>query len=372
VLAAVKENYPNMVGQIISKIGRAPMLMGAYGAFPDIWMEKDGQLVYGGIQPEVKTALEKLAEWYRAGYIDPEFVIVDAEAKWVAGDVFSRSAMWWQSWVNNVPLTQNVPECVLSSLPYLKGPSGLQGKAMGSGVSTSAYAIASSCANPVALFVHRNHYTDSAYRNMEDLRSKYEFRYASEPNQVPINQDEFLAMLDEGVDLDKARAARRFDYAMQGPDQGDSEGFFNEYVDHGLRHGIKTYQRATDLRDALVEGLTLMKNGGDKETLGDYPKALYEQVLDAWGMMLCMAHLDGALVAQSFRDTEVRERFVGAPTEAMVEHKAYLDKLQDETYVKIIMGEAPASAFDQFVDDWMGNGGDQIVKEVNDWYLNSK
>ena len=36
----------------------------AYGAYPGIWVEKDGQLAYGAIQPECKTALAALHDMY--------------------------------------------------------------------------------------------------------------------------------------------------------------------------------------------------------------------------------------------------------------------------------------------------------------------
>lgn len=36
----------------------------AYGAYPTIWVEKDGQLVYGATQPECKEALATLADLY--------------------------------------------------------------------------------------------------------------------------------------------------------------------------------------------------------------------------------------------------------------------------------------------------------------------
>ncbi len=49
-------------------------IFGAYGALPFNWVEKDGKIVYGGTQPEVKQALEVLADWYKKGYISPDFV----------------------------------------------------------------------------------------------------------------------------------------------------------------------------------------------------------------------------------------------------------------------------------------------------------
>ena len=60
-------------------------IFGAYGAIPlkefrsngtqNLFMtKKDGKLVYAATQPETRQALEKLADWYKKGYIDPEFV----------------------------------------------------------------------------------------------------------------------------------------------------------------------------------------------------------------------------------------------------------------------------------------------------------
>lgn len=50
----------------------------AYGAYPGIWVEKDGQLAYGAIQPECKTALAALHDMYEKGYIDAEFGVKDS------------------------------------------------------------------------------------------------------------------------------------------------------------------------------------------------------------------------------------------------------------------------------------------------------
>lgn len=47
---------------------------GAFGYLPEQWHKKDGQLVYGGIQPEMKDALAVLRKWYADKVIAPEFV----------------------------------------------------------------------------------------------------------------------------------------------------------------------------------------------------------------------------------------------------------------------------------------------------------
>ncbi len=41
-----------------------------------------------------------------------------------------------------------------------------------------------------------------------------------------------------------------------------------------------------------------------------------------------------------------------------------LDKLEYETFSKIIIGQAPISAFDTFVEQWKKEGGDQITQEI--------
>lgn len=50
------------------------MVYGAFGFLPDRWTEKDGKLVYGAVQPEIKEALTLLNKRYKDGVIDPEFI----------------------------------------------------------------------------------------------------------------------------------------------------------------------------------------------------------------------------------------------------------------------------------------------------------
>jgi multiple sugar transport system substrate-binding protein/putative aldouronate transport system substrate-binding protein len=38
--------------------------------------------------------------------------------------------------------------------------------------------------------------------------------------------------------------------------------------------------------------------------------------------------------------------------------------MEDETFLKIILGTAPIDSFDQFVTDWKAQGGDEITAEV--------
>ena len=48
-----------------------------------------------------------------------------------------------------------------------------------------------------------------------------------------------------------------------------------------------------------------------------------------------------------------------------------LKKMEEETFAKIIMGKADISEFDAFVENWKNQGGDQILKEINEELNNS-
>ncbi len=42
------------------------------------------------------------------------------------------------------------------------------------------------------------------------------------------------------------------------------------------------------------------------------------------------------------------------------------EKMEEETFAKIVMGKADISEFDTFVENWKKQGGDQILKEINE------
>lgn len=63
----------------------------------------------------------------------------------------------------------------------------------------------------------------------------------------------------------------------------------------------------------------------------------------------------------------IRNAFTGAPTPSMIEYGSSLDKLRDETFTKIVVGESPLDAFDEFVKTYKAKGGDKIIQDVENW-----
>lgn len=55
----------------------------------------------------------------------------------------------------------------------------------------------------------------------------------------------------------------------------------------------------------------------------------------------------------------------------MVKRLANLNKIESETFTKIIMGNAGIDEFDKFVKQWNQLGGEDITEEVNAWAASS-
>lgn len=60
--------------------------------------------------------------------------------------------------------------------------------------------------------------------------------------------------------------------------------------------------------------------------------------------------------------------YLGPPTPTMLVKGDQLKQTEHESFRQIIFGKRDISYFDQFVANWKANGGDQITKEVNDWF----
>jgi len=61
----------------------------------------------------------------------------------------------------------------------------------------------------------------------------------------------------------------------------------------------------------------------------------------------------------------------GPQTASMRKYGKQLLKMEEEAYLKIIMGISPEQEFERFSKEWISNGGWEITNEVNTWYRNN-
>ena len=94
----------------------------------------------------------------------------------------------------------------------------------------------------------------------------------------------------------------------------------------------------------------------------------------AWGTYFSRLAPDGGVanMIKTVESADIIYDEVYVTTPAMISRQSELNKLRDNTFLAIIMGESPVDYFDTFVEQWKAQGGDEISAEVNEWYQSEK
>jgi len=305
----------------------ASPIFGAFGAVPEIW-EKDagGQLVYGSVRPEIKPALAKLKEWIDKGYMHKEAGIQDEEA---AGQLFSSGKAgiaFGPTWLYSYPL-KDVEKLVNGAqiwpYPLPAGPDGKIGQ-KGGGDHQQVYLFNKDWKNPEIFMAYENF----LYESYLNLPAGAEFQYGYNEN---------------------------YDYAIV-----DGKATYEEKDIPGGKVDPAKYFLTPPPRDPtlLVKTFAALADGKKPETPWE------EKVLKS----TTKQELEAARVVYSQRQHTLENLFTGKPTNTMKEKMANLKKMESEAFSKIIYGKTGLDGFEQFVKDWNAAGGEQITKEVRDWY----
>lgn len=307
--------------------------MAGYNAYPNIWVEDaSGKLVFGSIQPEVKKALQVLQNMAKNGEIDPEFGVKDGgkvSEQISAGKIGMEYGEQWNSiW----PLQlnrDNDPNAQWQAFPIVS-ESGETPKVPLKFSTTRFFAVKKGAAHPEAVIKMFNLHLEKNWGETAEFDKYFAPPEAESVWQLsPVTPYPVKKNVDAFRAIDAARKA------------GDFSTLTGE---------AKTIQEKLEAYAAgSTEGFALWG---------------WERIYGEEGSM-------GIADQYDKNNQFLREKFVGAPTPTMVERKATLEKLQNEAFVKIILGE-PIDKFDQFVADWKKLGGDQITREVNEWYESTK
>ena len=362
--------YPVVLSKDLQDSGNTfQTVLTACNAYMDMWMEdENGELVYTSIQPEMRTALERMATWYEKGYIDPEFVVVDSnkETEIVSGGDWLFCYGYWHKIATFCNTWANVEGSEISAVPFLLGDDGTC-SVMKNAWYTSINAITTSCEHPEAAIYALNAFWDSYYRNDVELREMlaaegYNWHYPVTEARDPINVDE---VNEKYSYVAEPKLLWKFDY----PEELVGPGFMNDYYTHGnLTYGFygRLCSRANNDYATISAAV---KAGMDESLLTEEAKQTWKGWYQSNPKMLTTF----ATSYDIWKDLPIKvNKFCTSDTPAMVEKNAYLQKLELECFTNIIMGTKPIEAFDQFVEDWKTNGGDLITQEVNEWYASTK
>ncbi|EHB68450.1 extracellular solute-binding protein [Paenibacillus lactis] len=304
-----------------------------YNAFPAQWIKnKDGQIVYGSVQPEMKAALADLSERYKEGLIDKQFAVrsnEEKEALVINGQVGMLFNPWWIGYTNYKESIKQNPEAEWVAVSAPVDDAGkfktIRQDPIGGGI----VVVKKDYPHPEAIMKSINLTTDFLYSLTEDaVQYKKEHpdelltdnsRWNNDPTQIPMQ-----------VDYDDV-LKRYYEDIMQAAESGDESSIQEDRI-VSLRAYLEFKEKGNDV---------------DVNTYGEY-----------------LSRIEGQREANNPNLEVIPGAFYGT-TETMKLKWANLKKMEEETILKIIMGEAGLEAFDTFVETWHRTGGDEIMAEIN-------
>lgn len=296
-----------------------------YGAYPKQWLDDgNGGAVYGSIQPEMKPALEKLAQMYKDNLIDKQLAVRtsdDRKALLTSGQSGSFLDNWWGSWTVADSLTLN-PDA--EWVPYVCPQNEDGVVTMFSGNPNSGYTVVrKGFEHPEILFKMASaQYDLYRYQNTDEKELNDYQKLNASGSPLAINIDYYDAF---------TRSSMRISDAL---DKGSAEGL--NALDSNSYDSYRTYLDA--------------KAAGEKTE----PSAWAGYASN----ITCSKLVSGSKVE------EVNPVFFGT-TASMPLKWPTLQKMELEMYLKIITGEQSPDTFDDFVASWKKTGGDEITGEVN-------
>lgn len=304
----------------------ANSIFSAYGAYPGSWIDVEGEVQYGSIQPEMKKGLEVLNRFYEEGILDKEFAVRKAEDRdelVASGRVGILFCPWWGY--------SGIPESV------------------GNNKDAEWTVISGVTDENGNLNVAEN----DPLQNIMVIRKGYEH-----PEAIIKTMNVCNAMHrrwdEEGAKRLDEESPQLLWSVMPTPIQIDYKDALKRQ-----RENVKEAVEAQDV--SLIENpndVTIYNAITDCEAAED-PKA------DIWLYQEWLVRTRGmdAAIADNVNIKDVA--FFGQ-TDSMQLKWANLEKLEVDTYIQIIMGEQPVDYFDTFVENWKAQGGDEITTEVNE------
>lgn len=312
-----------------SWLGETSWVFGALGTVPYQWLEKDGKLVHGSTLPVMKDGLAKLRDWYSKGYISKEAGLHDENklAELIAqGRVGIVVSPYWMGGWPTSDLKKNVPGSAMKPYPL---PT-LNGKitARDTNYLRGGMLVKKDFKHVDALFLYLNRIFTfvNAEEGSEFVNGWYkDYDYT-------IKADGSVSTNEKDIPGGKISSAK---YLLIEPKNPFS--------------GLKT--------SAKLSRGEAPKTPAEKRAATGIPENLKaaEIVDDGWKA--------GIYIPQAY---------TGANTATMQSKGGLLVKLEGDTFINMIYGKKPVDEFDNFVKEWKSLGGDDITKEVNEWYQKMK
>ncbi len=296
-----------------------------FHAYPQKWVKDDsGSLAYGSIQPGAKEGLQLLQQMYKDGLLDKEFGVKD-RAKVTESIASGKLGMFYGGMSSPGAVIQdnatNDPNAEWKAFELVSNDE-VKAMPMGKVPVQLYYAVSKKSKHPEAIMKLLN-FSMEGFAPDAPVDSGFGFS----PSGIPVYLYNFI---------------------------GPEPAMKNLNAHHNV-----------------VEAL----NTNDPSKLSAEEKGYYDKIVDYrsgnranWGQDRIFGTPSSFdVIDQYVKDNNYTlDAFYGGTTPTMVEKLSSLQKMEEEVFTKIIMGES-IDSFDKFVADWKKLGGDAITKEVNEW-----
>lgn len=295
-------------------------IFNVYHSYPKGWFKDEGgNIVYGSTTPETKQALGVLRDMYAEGLIDKEFLT--------------------RKWEDNAGLVSSGRAGILFA-PWFAG------WAMSDAVKANPEADWVPLAVPL---------DEEGKRNIVPSVPSGSFLVVKKQAKNPEAVLKILNVEYEGI--------RLIDPAAEELYKGLGVGWLNYPLNLQL-----------DFQDSLARDVPIYDKVVQDNDKTDLPARILPRVeavlknkenpkQDMAAYADSLAFYTAAAVTGAKELNRVEPIFYGK-TETMLKRGANLDKLENETFLKIITGTSPLDEFDNFVATWKSIGGDEVTKEI--------
>ena len=305
-------------------------IFSAFRSYPAFWLKDgEGNAVYGSLTSETRAALEKLAEMYAAGLIDPEMGIrKDSGEVMKSGQAGIFFGPWWMGYGGVSDAVKNDPNASWMAYAGPLTDDGVWAPHLGSPV-VEYTVVRKDYEHPEAAVLLANYF----------LRDEQTFdTTALSMGYYPVRT--VLAAKNEST----------FSYDvlskfLAGEEMPSYDSLLYKLLDNDL----------ATVKDAKLE------------PYDDYRVEYWDTANANFSRMYSLLVGAGAIEnALQNQQVEIVYSELYSQTATMEDKWTNLKKLEDETFLKIIMGEAPLEEFDSFVQTWLAQGGQEITDEVTE------
>ncbi len=329
--------------------GNLMMVLNAYDVHEG-WIEKDGELQFGQIQPETKDALARLHEWYKEGLLAEDFAIKDPDNELQADIASNKVGIFFSG--SHFPnggagraLKANNPE---ADVDWIMAPD------IHGGI---AKQDATSRANDFNVISKKCEHPEAVMKLINLKAAIFE----------PAEKPDFLKDIETNIYDSTPGGNMNFWNAVVAFDNIVKNIINARIANEEIAKGGDGSNIPIDARSTFQLMSSWINDGTNAENF-ENNWALYKLFNAENGSDLTTYDM-----VKADPDKYLHfDAFAALDTPAIAKYGSDIHNKRIEYFIKAIMEGDVEAQFDAWVNYFHNNGGDEMTREVNDWYQKNK